>query len=402
MWLHDAHGSYAGIPVTSESASSLLKMAAAGRFPQSDHGAKGPLSMAERRAHVLPGKLIVGEGFQGFSLPLVHSEALWSCGVAGPVVAIILRMGPRQLVWLLQGSTGSAEAAEDAARQLWLSLGLHGAMLPDLVQSGDVKIADVLGSGTFGKVMLGAWRSPLSCQLEQLAVKELSHREARLEVELLLSVQGHNGVAQFASWFAAPTAASSGVDKCCIATLLCSGGCLYSRVMDCGPYMEADAIVLGHGLASALAHIHARGVVHRDLKAENVLLNGGGRPVLIDFGLAARLEDSQAMTQQCGSLGYTAPEVLSGGAYSEKVDVFSAAVVLYFAATQAMPWDAATREAVWASTLQCKINFNRPGLVHKSVKWQELLGAMFSKCPQKRPEASELVVMHQALHSCAQ
>jgi len=64
-------------------------------------------------------------------------------------------------------------------------------------------------------------------------------------------------------------------------------------------------------LLSALTHIHRRGIVHRDVKAENLLLAKDGRAVLTDFGIAALVSDEEAMGKSKGFAGYVAPEVLS-------------------------------------------------------------------------------------------
>lgn len=81
---------------------------------------------------------------------------------------------------------------------------------------------------------------------------------------------------------------------------------------------------LARDIARALAHLHAAEVVHRDIKADNVLLDDSWRCVLADYGFArkARMGVAVAMTM-CGTDEYMAPEILWGEQYDERADVFS-------------------------------------------------------------------------------
>ena len=80
------------------------------------------------------------------------------------------------------------------------------------------------------------------------------------------------------------------------------------------------------GLMSGIKHIHALGVVHRDVKPENILLNNG-TPILADFGWAARMTTGK-LRGMVGSIAYMAPEVHLDNEYDEKVDLWSAGMFL--------------------------------------------------------------------------
>ncbi|AGC41938.1 serine/threonine protein kinase [Myxococcus stipitatus DSM 14675] len=105
------------------------------------------------------------------------------------------------------------------------------------------------------------------------------------------------------------------------------------------PVPPEAAMVLAWELARALAAAHAVGIVHRDVKPENVLVAEGGPLKLADFGLAA-LEDQERLTSTgavTGSLPYMAPERIDTGAYSSASDVYAVGVILFELCSGATP-----------------------------------------------------------------
>ncbi len=96
-----------------------------------------------------------------------------------------------------------------------------------------------------------------------------------------------------------------------------------------------EYVDLAAGVLSALAHIHARGIVHRDVKPENLIVRRGDghlETVLIDFGLALSAGANRA-GEASGTLPYIAPEVLAGAAADPRADLFALGMVLFEVAT---------------------------------------------------------------------
>lgn len=118
---------------------------------------------------------------------------------------------------------------------------------------------------------------------------------------------------------------------------LASKGDLFARVISCGSLPEADARKYYTDMMRGVEYLHLCGVVHRDLKLENVLICGDDVSKLCDFGLAhvfQRDEEDQILQvplhEVCGSKSYAAPEVLSGQGYDGfAADIWSCGICLF-------------------------------------------------------------------------
>jgi serine/threonine-protein kinase len=108
-----------------------------------------------------------------------------------------------------------------------------------------------------------------------------------------------------------------------------------------GPLPVERVLTLGIQIATALAFAHQSGLVHRDVKPQNVLLNGDGTAKVTDFGIARSLDVGKGVTQTGTVLGtsdYIAPEQAQGQSVGERTDVYSLGVVLYELLTGELPF----------------------------------------------------------------
>jgi serine/threonine-protein kinase len=96
-----------------------------------------------------------------------------------------------------------------------------------------------------------------------------------------------------------------------------------------GRLPEEKGVEIARQLGAALAAVHDQGLLHRDLKPGNVMLDGRGQVRLTDFGLAAAAEDLGATEVRSGTPAYQAPEQLRGEAVSVRSDLFALGLVLY-------------------------------------------------------------------------
>ncbi len=141
---------------------------------------------------------------------------------------------------------------------------------------------------------------------------------------------------------------------------------------------------LGEVIADALAHAHAAGVVHRDLKPDNVLL-AGESPVITDFGIARILDATQHLTGTNAVIGtpqYMPPEQLEGRRVGASADMWALGATLYTVVEGRPPFDGSTLTAVITAVLT-----QPPPSAVRAGALAELLGELLSKDPARRPDA---------------
>nr|MCU0923982.1 serine/threonine protein kinase [Burkholderiaceae bacterium] len=107
-----------------------------------------------------------------------------------------------------------------------------------------------------------------------------------------------------------------------------SGPTLAAQLEARGALPANDAVALMIDVLDALQAAHAAGVVHRDLKPSNVLIGANGRARVMDFGIAARLDDAPDANLVVGTPGYMSPEATQGGLPTAAMDLFSVGVML--------------------------------------------------------------------------
>lgn len=168
---------------------------------------------------------------------------------------------------------------------------------------------------------------------------------------------------------------------------LASRGDLYDKLISIPSERlpEVEVVRLMRQLLAALAHMHAKGVAHRDIKIENILLDTVNEDVrLCDFGFATR---EKKCNEACGTLDYAAPEVLLAKRNSydpTKSDVWSAGVVMFVLLTGLYPFEGRTNQETRINILE------RDPVRSKHIqRAQKLCERMLNKAPSNRPTAAE-------------
>ncbi|KAL3726982.1 hypothetical protein ACJRO7_031822 [Eucalyptus globulus] len=174
---------------------------------------------------------------------------------------------------------------------------------------------------------------------------------------------------------------------------LCDSPDLHRAVASAGSLPEPEAARILAQLMRAVAHCHRHGVVHRDIKPDNVLFDSRGRLRLADFGSAEVIggESGAGLRGIVGTPYYVAPEVVEGREYGEKVDVWSAGVVLYVMLAGFPPFYGESAAEIFGAVLRANLRF--PPRVFRSVSAtaKDLLRKMLCRDVSRRFSADQVL-----------
>ncbi|PDP84409.1 serine/threonine protein kinase [Glycomyces fuscus] len=247
---------------------------------------------------------------------------------------------------------------------------------------GNYRLVRSLGRGGFGEVFLGEAPDGSRAAVKILHASWAGDPEMRrrfsTEVEQARRVSGF--------CIAAILDADPGADEPWIATEFIDGPTLQRAVATDGPRSGVELHRLAVSTATALAAIHAAGVVHRDLKPDNIMLAADG-PRVIDFGIARAVETTSVTASGVvGTIGYMAPEQLEGMRLTSAVDIFSWGSVMVYAATGHEAFPGPTQASRIARILG-----GEPDLGPLTEPLAGIVRACLDKDPDRRPDATTLL-----------
>jgi eukaryotic-like serine/threonine-protein kinase len=212
---------------------------------------------------------------------------------------------------------------------------------------GHLKILEPIGRGAFGEVYR-AWDSRLDREVALKLLTDvagdptLGQTSIIGEGRLLARIRHPNVVTVYG--------AERLGDVVGIWMELVRGRSLHQIVQEDGPLDVVSAARIGIDLCRALSAVHAAGLVHRDIKAHNVLREEDGRTVLMDFGTGGdRAEPEQLASALAGTPLYLAPELFLQHPATPESDIYSVGVLLFYLVTGAFPTTATTLKDVRAA-----------------------------------------------------
>nr|WP_323186319.1 protein kinase [Streptomyces canus] len=265
--------------------------------------------------------------------------------------------------------------------------------------TGRYRLVESIGQGGMGRV----WRAADEMLDRQVAVKEMridgldaedtrTRRERTLREARATARIDHPNVVRVYD------VVDEG-ERLWIVMELVNGRSLERMTVEDGPLGPRETALLGLGLVRALRQVHARGVLHRDIKPGNVLVESGDRAghriVLTDFGIAA-MQDAKALTMVgmlVGSPDYMAPERVSGRPQGPPSDIWSLGATLCAALGGRSPFSRDTTLATLHAVL-----YEEPELPAAAGPLTDVLAALLEKDPSIRPSLDDV---ESALHTVA-
>uniref|UniRef100_A0A7S1T9N1 non-specific serine/threonine protein kinase n=1 Tax=Compsopogon caeruleus TaxID=31354 RepID=A0A7S1T9N1_9RHOD len=209
-----------------------------------------------------------------------------------------------------------------------------------MVRVGPYRLTDTLGIGAFGKVKLGVNDETG----EQVAVKLMDKKDI-LENEFTLQVRReiaimkalkHRNIVELKEVLTSKS-------KIYVVLEYVRGGELYDLLEKSGRMDEITSRKYFQQLVDGVEYCHRRGISHRDLKFENLLLGEDGALKVTDFGLSAMKGEAHLLYTQCGTLEYCAPEIITSadtGYDGNKVDSWACGIILFALLAGYLPFTA--------------------------------------------------------------
>nr|WP_210577596.1 serine/threonine-protein kinase [Streptomyces sp. GESEQ-4] len=254
--------------------------------------------------------------------------------------------------------------------------------------TGRYRLVESIGQGGMGRV----WRAADEILDRQVAVKEmridgLDAEDARTRRERTLREARATARIDHPNVVRVYDVVDEG-ERLWIVMELIAGRSLERIMAEDGPLGQREAARIGLGLVEALRQVHARGVLHRDIKPGNVLVESGGqRVVLTDFGIAA-IQDAKALTMVgmlVGSPDYMAPERVSSRPQGPPSDIWSLGATLCAAMGGRSPFSRDTTLATLHAVL-----YEEPEIPSSAGTLATILASLLNKEPSVRPGLDDL------------
>lgn len=252
-------------------------------------------------------------------------------------------------------------------------------ILPINTSIGEYRIEGYLGAGGMGEVYC-AQHSRIG---RRAAVKILTHasnsdgslnrffNEAKIQSSLR-----HPNIAtlyDFTEVYGQP----------CIIMEYIDGETLAERVRPSGPLPLSESLYIFQAIVQAIAYVHSNGVVHRDIKSNNIKISSCGEVKLLDFGIA-KSEASEQLTATgsvIGTLEYLSPEQIMGGVADARSDIWALGVLLYEMVTGRVPFQAMTIGELCKKIE--KVDYAPPTVLNPEVPREVV--TVIAKCLRKNP-----------------
>ncbi|KAF5829297.1 kinase-like domain-containing protein [Dunaliella salina] len=253
------------------------------------------------------------------------------------------------------------------------------------------EVGETVGVGGFAVVKKGRDKrtgDPVAIKVVDKSRYSAGDNSLEREIQVLLQVD-HPNCIKLENVYITPR-------KVYLVTELVTGGELLDRVTEKGNYSEEDSRRLIKQILNGVAYLHSHGIVHRDLKLENMILQNerDDSPVKIaDFGLSKFFSPETVLSTMCGSPQYVAPEVLGVGdgikEYSPAVDMWSIGVILFILLSGYSPFDDDNDAVLFEKIKKGNYDADDPIWEHISIGAKDAVARLLTVDTRKRLSAAQ-------------
>jgi len=244
----------------------------------------------------------------------------------------------------------------------------------------DFELLKVLGRGAFGKVVLCREKTTRTMYAMKILKKSVVFQKNEVDHTLtenrVLQTIRHPFIVGLKYSFTTE-------DRLCFVTEYVSGGELFVHLKNekSRRFSEDRTRFYSAEIVCALGYLHKRGIIYRDIKLENLLLDKNGHIKMVDFGLCKDEIFGNKMTNTfCGTPSYLPPEVVCNMKYGRAVDWWGLGVVIYELLTGHLPFYAEERKMMFRLIVTEKIRYPK----HISAESREIISKLMTKNPDRR------------------